>query len=163
MKKNLLLLFVALSGPAAALADPLSIVRDGFAALEAKGANEALTAWLRGSALEGDTTTRLGVVGGIAQIEAAYGHMDSFEILASYAPSNRMRRVYVVAYHPKGPVFYNFDLYKTASDWVIYMMNVNTKAQVILPEELIDKNASSSPDPTPASVTPAAAQPARKP
>jgi hypothetical protein len=140
-----------------------SIVAEGFEALKAKGPDEALSTWTRGSALEGDTSTKIGFIGGVSQIESAYGHIESFEILASYSTASRLRRVYAVAYLPKGPVFFNFDVYRTETGWVIYMMNFNTKPVEILPRELVDKKASQSPDPTPPSVTPAAVQPPRQP
>jgi hypothetical protein len=147
---NKIIIVLALLSSSAAFADSSSIVKAGFEALKAKGASEACSVWLHGSALEGDTTTKLSVVGGISQIEAAYGSMDSYEIVASYSPTSRLRRVYAVVYYAKGPTFYYFDLYKTDADWVVYMLNVNTKPQLVFPDELINKKANQSTDPTPA-------------
>ncbi len=121
-------------------AEPPSIIKDGFDAYKEKGAASAFETWLRGSALEGDTTTKLSVLGGITQIEAAYGKVESFEVIATFTPTARLRRVYAVSYHAKGPVFSYFDLYKSEKSWVIYMLNFNTKPQDILPRSLLDKN-----------------------
>jgi hypothetical protein len=163
MKTRYKLFVLILMVSSVAVAETPSIVTDGFEKYKDKGASEALATWLHGSALEGDTTTRLNMIGGITQIEAAYGPIESYEILAIYCPSSKLRRVYAVSYHAKGPVFWNFDLYRATTGWVDFMFNCNTKPQVILPEELIDKKANHVPDPTPASVTPAAGQPARQP
>jgi hypothetical protein len=163
MKLALKLAIIALVFSPVANAETPSIIGEGFEKYKDKGASEALAIWTRGSALEGDTTSRLNVIGPIAQIEAAYGPMESYEILATYSPSARLRRVYAVSYHAKGPLFSYFDLFKTSTSWVVYMFNFNTKPQEILPRNLIDKVPSPPPDPTPASVTQAAGQPTRQP
>ena len=120
--------------------DVPAIVKDGFDAYIAKGLPSAFERWMRGSALEGDTTSRLQLVGGLTQIESAYGKIQAYEILGAYSLSARLKRVYTVSYYPKGPVFAFFDLYKTdKDDWVLYMFFFNTKPGEILPRELIDK------------------------
>jgi hypothetical protein len=121
-------------------ADPPPIIKDGFESYKENGVASGFETWLRGSALEGDTTTKVGVLGGMTQIEAAYGKMESYEILATFSPTVRLRRVYAVSYHAKGPVFSYFDVYRTEKAWVVYMLNFNTKPQEILPRPLIDKN-----------------------
>jgi hypothetical protein len=139
-----------------ALAETPSIVTNGFEKYKEKGASEALSTWLKDSALEGDTTTKLNMIGGISQIEAAYGPMESYEIIATFSPTSRLRRVYAVSYHAKGPVFSNFDLFRTSNGWVVYSFNFNTKPQLILPGDLIDKKSRQAPVPSPASDAPAA-------
>jgi hypothetical protein len=115
------------------------VIKEGFDAYKEKGLAAGFERWLRGSALDGDTTSRISVLGGITQIEAAYGKIESYEVIASYRPAERLQRIYTVSYHAKGPVFGYFDLFKSDNGWIVYMFNVNTKPQEILPRELIDK------------------------
>ena len=116
------------------------VVKSGFQSYIEKDLAAAFDVWMRGSALEGDKTSRLQLVGGLTQIESAYGKPQSYEVLASYDVSKRLKRIYAVSYHPKGPLFSYFDLFHTDSgEWVLYMFYFNTKPQEILPRELIDK------------------------
>lgn len=116
------------------------VVKVGYDTYIAKDLAAAFDVWMRGSALEGDKTSRLQLLGGLSQVESAYGKIESYEVLGSYDLSTRLKRIYVVSYHPKGPLFAYFDLYKGKDEsWVVYMFFFNTKPNEILPRELIDK------------------------
>ncbi len=116
------------------------IAKAGYDTWIEKDLSAAFDVWMRGSALEGDKTSRLQLLGGLAQVESAYGKLHSYEMLGAYDLSARLKRIYVVSYHPKGPLFAYFDLYKSNDGaWILYMFFFNTKPQEILPRELVDK------------------------
>lgn len=117
-----------------------ALIQEGFDVYKEKGVAAGFERWLRGSALEGDTTSKLGILGGMTQIEAAYGKFESFEVVGSFSPTRRLKRIYTVSYHAKGPVFGYFDLFASEKGWVAYMFNFNTKPHEILPRSLLDKN-----------------------
>jgi hypothetical protein len=140
MNKIASILLVLLLSTAARAAETPSIIKEGFDAYKERGVAAGFERWMRGSALEGDTTTKLQILGGMTQIEAAYGKIESYEVIATFAPTKRLQRIYTVSYHAKGPIFGYFDLYATEKGWVGYMFNFNTKPQEILPRSLLDKN-----------------------
>ena len=139
MKSPALILIALFISSCSFAAEVPSIIKEGFDAYKEKGVAAGFDTWLRGSAMEGDTTSKLSILGGMTQVEAAYGKMESYEVIGTFFPAARLQRVYTVSYHTKGPVFAYFDLYKTEKGWVAYMFNFNTKPQEILSRELIDK------------------------
>ena len=113
------------------------LITKGLAAYEKSGGKEAMAVWLKGSALEGDTTTRMNVAGGLAQIEAAYGKMIGFEPVRTVSVTPSMLRVYVVAKFEKGPVFFAFDCYGAEKEWITSFIDFNTRPATILPPDTL--------------------------
>ena len=113
------------------------IVTKGLAAYEKSGGVVAMATWLKGSPIETDTTTKMTVTGGIAQIETLYGKMIGFETIrvANVTPS--MLRVYVMLKFERGPVFFSFDCYRAEKDWTIPFIDFNSKAGSILPASIL--------------------------
>lgn len=124
-----------------ARAEVPSIIASGFEAYKATGSKDALKIWLRGgqpSALI-NTSGLPPDVGPGFEIPGAFGPMESYEVVAVFSPSARLRRVYAVAYFPQGPLFCCFDLYKTQGSWITYGLKFDLSPDQVLPIELIEK------------------------
>ncbi len=136
------LLFAALVCTAAARADVPSLIASGFDAYKASGSKGALAIWLRGVV---QPSPRLDLSGLPVSIPAGsdtpeeWGPMESYEIVAVYSPTARLRRVYAVAYFPQGPLFCSFDLYKISGNWTTYGLKFGQRPDDVLPPDVIEK------------------------
>jgi hypothetical protein len=135
-------LFAALLCSCAARADVPSLVAGGFDAYKASGLKSALSTWLRGAQPYAAAAATNGIPPEPepgAEVSGAWGPLESYEILAVYSPSTRLRRIYAVAYMPTGPVFCRFDLCKSAGSWTTYDLRLSLSLDALLPVELIEK------------------------
>jgi hypothetical protein len=135
-------LFAALLCSCVARAEVPSLVASGFDAYKASGLKGAMANWLRGAQPYVGAAATNGIppepeAG--TEVAGAWGPLESYEILAVYSPSSRLRRVYAVAYMPGGPVFCRFDLCKNAGSWTMYDLRLNLSPDTLLPIELIEK------------------------
>jgi hypothetical protein len=141
MKSLARLLLAFLVCAAAARAEVPSLIASGFDAYKASGSKGALAIWLRGS----PATAAMGAaslppdLGTGFDNTGAYGPMESYEILAVYSPTTRIRRIYAVAYFPQGPLFCSFDLFKSSGSWTTYFLKFSLTPDQVLPVELIEK------------------------
>ena len=117
--------------------DVPSIVTDGLKAFQKSGGKAGLAAWLKGSPVENDTTTSIGMSGLLSQVETAYGKMIGFEPVRVVSLSPSVRRVYLIMRFEKGPLYASFDCYKPAEVWIIPQVDFNTKASLVFPPALI--------------------------
>ena len=112
-------LVVALSGPAAAQqsstqpggalhSDVPAIVTRGLDAYRTGGLGAAADVWLAGSPISGPSM-RAQLVGGLAPLEAAYGHMIGSDVIDAVAIGAHVRRVYVVIRLERGPLYAFFE------------------------------------------------------
>jgi hypothetical protein len=139
--KTFTLLLASLAFAVAARADVPSIVSSGFDAYRASGSKGAIAIWLKGA----QPSAKLDVSGlpvtsapGAETIEE-WGPMESYEVLAAFSPSTRLRRIYAVAYFPQGPLFCCFDLCRISGSWTTYGLKFSQRADDILPPDLIEK------------------------
>jgi hypothetical protein len=141
MKSLARLLFAALLFASVAHADVPSIIASGFDAYKASGSKGALAVWLRGVAQPGRFDLSGLPVVSVPGSEASeeWGPMESYEILAVFGPTSRLRRVYAVAYFPQGPLFCSFDLYKESGAWTTYGLKFSQRPDEVLPVEVIEK------------------------
>ena len=138
MKRTLItLLFLLCVIPIHAQTDTPKIVLDGLAAYQKSGGKEAVSIWLKGSPIESDVSSRMSMSGGLVQFETAYGKMIGFEPLRVASISPSVRLVYVLLKYEKGPVYGRFDCYKANSNWIIPQLNLNVKADTILPSDML--------------------------
>jgi hypothetical protein len=137
------LLLAALLGASAARAEVPSIITSGFDSYKASGSKGALAIWLRGAQPALNNAVRIGLPvldnGSGAEPTDTFGPMESYEVLATFSPSARIRRVYAVAYFPQGPLFCRFDLFKMSGSWTTYDLKFGTAADDILPADVIEK------------------------
>jgi hypothetical protein len=142
MKSLARTLFAALLLASVAHAEVPSLISSGFDAYKASGSKGALAVWLRGVAqpvgkfdLSGlPVTANPG-----SETPDEWGPMESYEILAVFSPTSRLRRVYAVAYFPQGPLFCSFDLYKASGAWTTYGLKFSQRPDDVLPVDVIEK------------------------
>jgi hypothetical protein len=138
MRYVTLLVILFCVGPVHAQSDVPTIVTDGFVAYQKSGGEAAMAVWLKDSPIGTDTTTRINVVGGLAQIATAYGKMVGYEILRTVSVAPSLKRIFVLGKFEKGPVFFAFDCYKADKIWTLPLINFNTKPNSILPEGMLN-------------------------
>ena len=135
--KLALVVVCCLAASASAQTDLPPIISNGLDAYQKTDGKAALAAWLKGSPVENDTTTKMQVNGLLAQIEAAYGKMIGSETLRVVTLSPSMQRVYLLIKFEKGPLYASFDCYKSPTGWIVPICDFNTKANTILPAGLL--------------------------
>jgi len=113
------------------------IVVDAFEAYKKSGFEDAAKIWYKGSPLENNTTVKMNIKSAISNIEAIYGKMIGYEVLKNLKISPSTKRTYAVILYEKGPIFMYIDCYKSPKGWIIPEMLFNTKAQMILPREVL--------------------------
>lgn len=109
----------------------------GATAYLAGGATPAITAWLKGSALEGNTqaTSQSNT---LRQVEDFYGKPESFEVLSESKISERTTMVLAVINFAKGPLFARFQTFRRASgEWVATEFKFHTEAAQIFPNSAL--------------------------
>ena len=137
------LFLIGMACVSAACAEVPSIIANGFDAYKGSGSKEALAIWLQGApATANINTTGLPPdVGPGFEKPGAFGPMESYEVIATYSPTSRLRRIYAVAYFPQGPLFCCFDLYRIKGVWVTYELKLNILPEQVLSIELIEKSS----------------------
>ncbi|MFZ2990445.1 hypothetical protein [Ideonella sp.] len=97
------------------------------------GATEAVAAWLKGSALEGNTQAT-SQANSLRQIEDFYGKPEGFEVVSETAVTPRVAMVLAIIYYQKGPVFARFQTYKLSSgSWVATEFKFHTEGAQLFP------------------------------
>jgi hypothetical protein len=142
MKKIAALLAAGLMCLSASAVDVPNLIGSGFEAYKASGSKAAVAVWLR-SAPAGANINTSGLppdIGPGVESPDAWGPMDSYEIVAAFSPTARLRRIYAVAYFPQGPLFCSFDLYKVSGAWTVYATKFSPRPDEVLPVELIEKS-----------------------
>jgi hypothetical protein len=111
------------------------IILSGFEAYKAEGAEAAISAWIKGSPLEGskDALSQANI---LRQIQDFYGPYKSFDLIRSRNLTPNCRIIYVVMNYDKGPLFAKFTVYQSTQGWVLTNFLFNTKDEVVLPSTL---------------------------
>ena len=105
----------------------------GASAYLKDGASAAVTAWLKGSALEGNTQAT-SQANTLRQIEDFYGKPEGFEVISESTVSPKTTMVLAVINYQKGPLFARFQTYKLSSGlWVATEFKFHTEAAQIFP------------------------------
>jgi hypothetical protein len=112
--------------------DVPKIVLSGLAAYKSDGADAALKAWIKGSALDGskDALSQANV---LRQIQDFYGAYESYDLILARNLSPKIRVIYIALDFEKGPLFAKFVVYQTEQGWLITNFVFNTKEELILP------------------------------
>jgi len=135
------LLLIGITCASAAYAEVPSLIANGFEAYKGSGSKAALAIWLQDTQPNANINT-VGMppdVGPGFEKPGAFGPMESYEVVATYSPTARLRRIYAVAYFPQGPLFFCFDLYRMKGAWITYGLKIDTVSEQVFPIELIDK------------------------
>lgn len=141
MKKRIILLavvFMVLSATAFAEDTP-KIVSDGMAAYKVTGFEAAFNIWLKNSPMDSDKEAIKSLKGTITHVEGLYGKMVGYEILMNVRISKTTIRTYAEVSFEKGPLFFYFDCYKTATGWTIPIIRFHSEVDRILPESIINR------------------------
>jgi hypothetical protein len=139
MKLFFLMLLILLLSSSVNAIEPPKIFVDGCDAYKKEGFDKAFSIWMKDSPLENDKTSLMNMKGGITQIETLYGKMIGYDIVKVYQITKVDLRVYGVLYYERGPLYVYADCYKSGDHWLIPEFQLHTKAQMILPNELIYK------------------------
>jgi len=146
MKRTLAILILSASLMARACAEDLSgtpdIVSNGLNAYLKSGAKAALDIWIKGSVRESDSETRIKFLNAMIELETSYGKMIGWELIRVVTITPSTRWVYGVAKFEKGPVWMSFQCYNPAGHWILPGFDLNTKASVILPPDLLSHSES---------------------
>jgi hypothetical protein len=121
-------------------AGSLALIKRGGDAYLSGGADAAITAWLGGSALEGNTqaTSQSNL---LRQIEAYYGKPESLDIVKQTPTSPRSEMVYFTINYSKGIAYGRFQTYRTKSGaWISTAFKVNTEAVDIFAASLLSRD-----------------------
>jgi hypothetical protein len=109
-------------------------VRSGLLAYQQSGASAAIKAW----SLDSPIADKGGEAQhAFEQIEAGYGHMIGYEVLAVVPIASHVLRSYVIILYESGPAYIWFDCYKKPDHWVMTGFLFNVKPDLILPPALL--------------------------
>jgi hypothetical protein len=109
-----------------------SFLLSGLNAYKEKGPDDAVRAWIKGSAIE-DSKDALSQANVLRQIQDYYGAYQDFDVVITQNLSPRTRVLYLILNFEKGPLFGKFVAYRTDKNWILAYFNFNTKEQLILP------------------------------
>ena len=114
-----------------------ALFEQGAQAYLKDGANAAIAAWLKGSALEGNTQAT-SQANTLRQIEDFYGKPESFEVLLENKLSDRSNIILAVLNYQKGGLYARFQVFRLASgSWVITEFKLHTEAAVLFPNSAL--------------------------
>jgi hypothetical protein len=109
------------------MADSLPhIVASGLKAFRDGGPDEAITAWIRGSVLDGTSQANL-----LHQIQSLYGPYRTFDLIGSRQLGSRTQILYLTLDFDKGPVFAKFVVYKTDQGSILASLDFDMKDDIL--------------------------------
>lgn len=111
----------------------------GFDAYKSGGPHAAMSAWLKGSPLEGDKQAQ-SQAGMLVQIETYYGKYVGAAPLGTFEPSPGTTLTFTGLRFEKGPVFAKFLIFKTGDKEAIVQLKFHTDPDQILPSQLLYKS-----------------------
>jgi hypothetical protein len=111
------------------------IVVSGLEAYKAKGPEEAVRAWIKGSAMDGskDALSQANI---LRQVQDFYGAYQSYDVVSLRDTSPHINVIYLVLNYEKGPLFSKFVLYRADTGWILISFNFNAKEEAIFPTNL---------------------------
>lgn len=108
------------------------IIISGLEAYKAKGPEEAVRAWIKGSPID-ESKDALSQSNYLRQVQDYYGAYQTFDIVSTHDITSRVRMVYLVLNYEKGPLFVRFMVYRSDKTWILTNFKFNTQEDVILP------------------------------
>ncbi|MGA2166962.1 MAG: hypothetical protein ABSG62_02040 [Terracidiphilus sp.] len=108
------------------------IIISGLEAYKDKGPDDAVRAWIKGSAIDGSKDA-LTQANNLRQIQDYYGAYRAYEVISTRDITPKTRVVYLVLDFDKGPLFAKFVVYRPDRDWILANFTFNTKEEAILP------------------------------
>jgi hypothetical protein len=108
------------------------IVQAGLDAYKTGGPDEAVRAWMRGSALEG-SKDMAGYLSTLHQTQELYGNFRGYEPIGTRVVSSTSYVVYMTLDYDRGPLFAKFRVYRTAVGSILTGMVLNADEDAVLP------------------------------
>jgi len=112
------------------------VVTNGFNEYKTKGAEGALKAWLKGSAMETNLEAQ-SQANIFRQVESLYGPYLGHEIININKLSSTSKIIYIAMNYEKGAIFARFLTYENKEKSIVALLNFNTKPELILPSNMI--------------------------
>lgn len=111
-----------------------AFVENGMKAYKQGTAADAIRAWIKGSALEGNPQA-LTQANSLRQIEDFYGKPIGMDVVKEYEAGPRVRVLYLTFNYEKGAAFAKFQLYQAPNgEWVATQFLFHTDATQIFPQ-----------------------------
>lgn len=101
-----------------------------------QGAGAAVTAWVKGSSMEGSPEAAI-QVNYLRQVESVYGKFQSYHLIQVNELSRLTSIVYLSINYEKGPLFARFLAYRIRDGWILPDFSFNIKPEAILPPDLL--------------------------
>ena len=126
-------LALASESASAQFATARAVVEGGANAYLKEGASGAVQAWIKGSALEGNTQA-VSQANSLRQIEDFYGKPESYEVVSESSLSKKSALILFVINYQKGAVYVRFQCYQLAAgNWVSTEFKFATDATQLFP------------------------------
>ncbi len=109
-----------------------AVVLAGLEAYKAKGPEEAVKTWLKGSPIE-TSRDALNQSTNLLQIQDYYGAYLGFELLPTRVISAKTKVIYMVLDYDKGPFFANFMVSHAQQAWIMTSFIFNTQEEAVFP------------------------------
>lgn len=129
-----------LATTAYAAEDIPAIVRAGFEAYSAKGAEAAWNAWRIEGAQKGigqkeqwTSEDKAKFVSTVSEAEKSYGRSLGFEVIRSFEAAASYKTVYVLWRFERKPLFCMFVCYRAQDDWRVLNFFMSSDPRAILP------------------------------
>jgi len=114
-----------------------ALIESGTAAYVKDGASAAVAAWIKGSALEGNTQA-VSQANGLRQIEDFYGKPVGSDVLREVSLSPKSTLVYFTINFQKGVLYARMQTYQLpGGGWVSTEFKFHTEATNILPSGML--------------------------
>ena len=114
-----------------------SIFESGANIYVREGAQAAVKAWLKGSALEGNTQA-VSQANSLRQVEDFYGKPESHEVMSESQVGTRTRMLLAAIYFQKGPLYTRMQIFQLPSgDWVLTEFKFHTEAAQLFPNSAL--------------------------
>lgn len=113
------------------------IVLEGLKTFQANGSQAALGVWLKDSPIGDNLTTTGPILLTLRDLDTKYGKVTGYEVFKTISIGTRVRRVYVLIFYERGPVFAYFDCYQRGGGWNIPSFLLSPRLSEVIPANLV--------------------------
>jgi len=116
-----------------------AVILSGLTAYKKSGPEAAIKAWIMGGPMEKKEKESLQYGASFKEIEEYYGSYQTHRLIGTKEIASTSRFIILSMDFERGPVFARFLAYKGEKGWLLVSFDFNTKAEVIMPALLLDK------------------------
>ena len=124
----------------AAEEDMPAVILEGLKAYKKSGPEAAIKAWIKGGPMEKKEKESLQYGASFKEIEEYYGSYRAHNLIGIKEITPVSRYIILSMDFERGPVFARFLAYKGEKGWLLVSFDFNTKAELILPSLLFNKD-----------------------